>query len=191
MSDPLKAIRIASWVALGAAVLASLLLIREVGVLAGMCLVVGAMIGAGSASSVPGRPKSLYAMFGAVMGYTFWLAISLLRRGDVLSLVLAAMLVVGVSWMLRKPSWASAIFTWASLALALIAVYFGYRNRYNIPDADPNEVAHSSLTAVVFLGIGLVESAIGLAEAMLGKKSRKTKKAAARAIRTPSEPPMI
>lgn len=187
MSDPLATLRKVTWAVHALAGVAAALLLINAGVIAGMCLVVGALIGAASSSAVPKRPRSLYVMFGAIMGYVFWLCISLLRRGDVLGLVPATLVVAGASWMLRSPSWASAIFTWAATAAALGLVAMWYQARFDVPDADPVLIAQGALTAAVLLGIGVVESAFGLAEVFLIRARKRAK--AERDPRPASGPP--
>jgi hypothetical protein len=155
-----------------------------------MCLVVGALIGCGSVRAVPGRPFSLHLTFGAVMGYAFWLCIGVVRNGDFIALIPALLLVVGAAWLLREPGWPSAIFTWIAVAICLGLLAEGYRNRYTNPYADPAEVAQAVATAVVLLVVGVAESVVGLTGTILGK-SRKKKRTAPRAIRTPSEPPIL
>jgi hypothetical protein len=189
MGDLMAKFRVATWVVHGLAAVVLLVLFSKTGVMASWCIVPGLLIACGSAASIPGRPLTLYAAFGAVLGLSFWLAVSAINQGFYLNLIPVLLLIVGVSWLLREPEWPSAIFTLVAIALELGITAMIYTNRDDIRDVEPEMIIKSLSTTTTMLFVGAVYATVGFAEILLLKKARKKKKS--RAIRTPVDGPIL
>ncbi|HWE37990.1 MAG TPA: hypothetical protein VG406_15575 [Isosphaeraceae bacterium] len=190
MGDLLSKIRLAGWVVHALAAVVLVILVVNTGVMAGFCVVAGLLIGAAGVPTMPGRPIALYAAFGALMGYAFWMFVSALNLGNYLTLVPALLVVAGAAWLLRDPGWPPAIFTGVVVLACLGLNAVIYANRFDVEDVDSADIVRSVATSTVVLLVGLVYGALGLAEAMILKAQRaKAKAKTRRAIRTPTELP--
>jgi hypothetical protein len=157
-------------IAIGTHVLAAIalvLLFLKTGGMTLFCVVPGVLIGCASVAARPGRPVTLYAAFGVLMGYAFWMAVSAVNQHDVLSLVPVALVVVGAAWLLQTPRWPSALFTAVAVLLSLGLAVLQYRHRHDVGGFDPEQVRRGALTSLVVLALGLVYLGLGFAEATL------------------------
>ena len=186
MADRSAAIRTATLAAHAAAFLALSAVFLRAPEIAAVWLVVGALIGAASAGSVPGRPIPLYVTFGVVTGLAFFICVNAIRMGVYFNLVVALVLVIGAGWLLHDPGWPPFVFNAVSILVALGLTAVNYQNRYENELFDPETVARAAAVHFGFLPAALVESAAGFAAYRLGKSRKKRK--ASRAIRTPTAP---
>jgi uncharacterized membrane protein len=189
MTDLLPKLRVASWVVLGLAAIALALLLGKTGAMAGWCIFPGILIACASVAASPGRPLMLYAAFGDLMGFAFWLGVSAINAGQYLDLLPALLLLVGVSWFLREPEWPSFIFTGVVVALCLGLMAYLYSHRFDLSHSDLELTVRVVNTSVVMLVVGAVFLAVGFIEVKLKKAVKRKKKS--RAIRTPSPPPIL
>ena len=189
MADLLQKLRAASWGVHALAAVVVLVLALKTGLMAGWCVVPGFLIACGAAASVPGRPLTLYAAFGSILGLSFWTAVSAINQGFYLNLIPIILLIVGVSWLLRDPEWPSILFTMAAIVLELGITALIYSHRDDIRDVEPELVIRSLATTGTMLVVGAAYSAVGFAEVLALKKARRRNKS--RAIRTPVDGPNL
>jgi hypothetical protein len=189
MQDFLAKFRVGTWIVHGLMAMVLLVLFAKFRMMAGWCIFPGLLIACGSTAALPGRPLTLYAAFGALLGISFWWAVSAINQGGYLELIPVLMVVVGASWLLHETDWPSAIFTIAAIALELGLVALVYANRHDILDVEPEHVMKSLATRTVMLLVGATYTIVGFAEVLLLEKARWMKKS--RAVRTPARPPMI
>jgi hypothetical protein len=167
--------------------IALLLAFREAGGMVAFCVVSGALIGCGAVPARPGRPVTLYAAFGLLVGFAFWLFVSAVNQREFLVVIPAALLATGAVWLLQEPGWPPVLFTGVVALLCLGLVGLQYQHRYDLDGLDPETARRNALTTLVVLTVGLVYLALGFAEASL----RKARKKVRRAIRTPVDPPLL
>jgi hypothetical protein len=156
MGDLLSKIRLAGWAFHALAAVTLILLVVNTGVMAGFCVVAGLLIGAAGVPTMPGRPMALYAAFGALMGYAFWMFVSAVNTGNYLSLVPALLVVAGAAWLLREPGWPPAIFTGVVVLVCLGLNAAVYANRFDVEDVDSDHIVRSVRTSTIVLLVGLV-----------------------------------
>ena len=159
------------------AVAVVVLLFRQTQAITAFCAVAAILIGCGSVSSVPGRSVSLYAAFGTLMGYAFWISVSAIHQHEYLALVPAVLLITGCVWFLQELRWPSFLFT-ASLAVwMLVTAVSSYRNPYDVDGWEPDEVRRSAVTSVGVVSVGLMYLVVAFTEGMLvGPRQPKRKR---------------
>lgn len=193
MSDLLSKVRLAGWVTHALAAVVLIALIATTGGMAVFCVVGGLLIGAAAVPTMPGRPITLYAAFGALMGYAFWMFVSAVNQGQYLALVPTLLVVAGAAWLVHDPGVPPAIFTGVVVLVCLGLNAVIYANRFDNVEVDSDIIVRTVRASTIVLLVGLVEGALGFTEAMLVKAQRKKAKAAKarRGFRTPTEPTEI
>jgi hypothetical protein len=163
MSDLKATLRIIGLVlhVLAAGVLVILFL--KTGSMTVFCIVAGVLIGCASVPARPGRPITVYATFGFLMGYAFWMGASAISQGNFLLLLLLLVLAGGAVWLLQQSRWPAALFT-AIMVLFLLGLATVQYRHADQSDYDPTLVRHSALTTLVVLGLALVYTGLGCAE---------------------------
>jgi hypothetical protein len=162
----------------------------ETRAMTGFCVISGALIACGGAAAEPGRPITLYAAFGTLMGYAFWLAVSTINHRAFLYVIPVVLLAIGAVWVLQNPSWPSVLFGGVTAVLCLALTGLEFQHRFDADRADPDSIRRSALTTLVVLTIGLVYLAVSFGEVSLRKTRRKPRKRTT-AIRTPTDPPLL
>jgi hypothetical protein len=155
------------WVAIGLHCLAAgalVLLVFQTRAMAVFCIVPGALIGAASVPAVRGRPISLYAAFGVLMGYSFWALASAVNQREPILGLLALLVAAGAVWLLKAPGWPSVIFSGVAILLCLGLVALNYRWARDLRDSDLEHTRKSAITTFGFLTLGLAYAGIGFAE---------------------------
>ncbi len=188
MADLLPTLRVATWVVHASAAIVLAALLATTGVMAGWCVVPGALIACAAVSASPGRPVTLYAAFGALMGFSFWQGVSSIHSGHLLGVIPSVLLIAGASWFLREPGWPSFAFTGVVVALWAVLLAWFHDKRFELDNTDPADAIRIVRTSVVVLSVGAVYGIVGFAEVLLGRARRKKK---SRALRTPAGPPML
>jgi hypothetical protein len=182
MSDSKATLRVIALVVHPLAAIVLLLLFFKTWGMTVLCVVPGVLIGCGSVAARPGRPVTLYAAFGVLMGYAFWMGASAVSQGAIVAFVPILLLVAGALWLLQQPSWPSAIFAGVVVLLCLGLALLEYRQHPEFMEYDPELIRRSALTSFVVLSLGLVYLALGFAEASL-QAPRKAKRATRRVKR--------
>lgn len=158
------------WVTVAAhavAVVVVMALFLQTQAMTAFCAVAAALIGCGSVSSVPGRSVALYAAFGALMGYAFWISVSAIHQHEYLALVPAVLLITGCVWFLQELRWPSLLFATCVAVLMLGMAVSSYRYPYDVDGWEPDEVRRSAVTAIGVVSVGLIYLIVGFTEVML------------------------
>jgi hypothetical protein len=153
------------------------LLFYATGGMTGWCVIPAALIACASVPAMPGRPILLYAGFGLFVGVAFWLFISGLKQHDVITIVVALVLTVAGTWLLRDPSWPAAGFTAATLFMCLALAVGMCLQRPDYDDPIPDRGRRTGITT---LGIACLASAyagLGFSEIVVREsRARKLRK---------------
>jgi len=161
------------------------LLFLKTGGMTVFCVVAGALIGCASVPARPGRPITVYAAFGLLMGYAFWMGASAISQGNFLLLLFLLVLAGGAVWLLEQPRWPAALFT-AIMVLFLLGLAAVQYRHADLSDYDPTLVRHTALTTLMVLGLALAYIGLGCAESSFLEPANSKRPARRKRLRSSS-----
>jgi hypothetical protein len=163
-----------------AAIAMAVLVILPTRAMALYCIVPGVLIGCTGVAALRGRPITLYAAFGVLMGYVFWYFVSAVNQGEFVVLIPILLLAAAVTWLLHSPDWPSVIFTGVVILLLVGLTLLMYRQRTQLDD--PERVVSTTATGLVMLCVGLMYVGVGFWEESLRRSKKSLRKKRRRSI---------